>query len=208
MSGVVDALTKTRASASTIGRLESVGRRIEKIVDTIALIAVQTSMLAVSGSVESARAGEAGQGFAVVARDIRELAREFAANIDRAKNSVRGVLDQIATLKRDLELSIATGDAEIQNNRAVFSALERIDGELDTVRAANGAVHRSAETMLSNASDTAAAARQIAAAAEEAGGASRQAAAASTEQAQGAEDLAAAIEEIAALAELLKQHNG
>ena len=44
----------TRTSLATIVRSETVGRRIEKIIDAIALMAVQTSMLAVSGSVEAA----------------------------------------------------------------------------------------------------------------------------------------------------------
>ena len=62
VTGVSDALKETRVSVTTIGRLELVGRRIEKIVDAIALIAVQTSMLAVSGSVESGAGGRCGQG--------------------------------------------------------------------------------------------------------------------------------------------------
>jgi methyl-accepting chemotaxis protein len=208
MGGVVEALAKTRASASTIGKLEAIGRRIEKIVDAIALITVQTSMLAVSGSVEAARAGDAGRGFAVVAGDIRELSRESAENVDRAKDSVRDVLDQVSALKRDLEQSIAMGEAEVLNNRVVFSALEKIDAELAVLGGARAVILRGADRILSSAAETAAGARQIAAAAEEAGSASRQAAMASSEQAQGAEDLAAAIEEIAALAEALKKQNG
>src|SRR6185312_13938025 len=64
VQGVSSALADTRASVTAIASLEGVGRRIEKIIDTITLVAVQTSMLAVSGSVEAARAGEAGRGFA------------------------------------------------------------------------------------------------------------------------------------------------
>jgi methyl-accepting chemotaxis protein len=207
MNGVVEAVAKTRTSALTIGKLEGIGRRIEKIVDAIALIAVQTSMLAVSGSVEAARAGDEGRGFAVVAGDIRTLAGESADNVDRAKDSVRGILDRVAALKRDLELSIMTGEVEVPNNLAVLSSLGKIDAELGNLSAANGTVLRGADLILSSASQTAAAARQIASAAEEAGNASRQAATASAEQAQGAEDLAAAIEEIAALADALKGQN-
>ena len=70
-------------------------------------MAVQTSMLAVSGSVEAARAGNAGRGFAVVSNDIRSLAREASQNVERAKDTVLGILDQIATLKRDLEQVVA-----------------------------------------------------------------------------------------------------
>jgi methyl-accepting chemotaxis protein len=208
MKGVGDALKETQASGVTVARLETVGRRIERIVDAIALIAVQTSMLAVSGAVEAARAGDSGRGFAVVSNDIRSLAREASQNVDRAKDTVRGILEQIAVLKRDFEVSIATADAEIQNNRAVFVSLEKVDADLVALKQGNAAIFQGAETILASAAETATGARQIAAAAEQANGAARQAATASSEQARGADDLAAAIEEIAALADALKQQNG
>ncbi|HEX3673961.1 MAG TPA: methyl-accepting chemotaxis protein [Rhizomicrobium sp.] len=207
IQGVGSALKETQASVATIGRLETVGRRIEKIVDAIALVAVQTNMLAVSGSVEAARAGDAGRGFAVVSSDIRGLAREAAENVERAKDTVRGVLGQIATLKRDMEQIIAESEAEVQNNRAVFTSFDKVDRELTSLNAANKAIGLGADEILSAAGQTAAGARQIATAAEEAGNAARQAATASTEQARGAEDLAAAIEEIASLADELKRQN-
>ena len=102
-----------------------VGRRIEKIVEAIALIAVQTSMLAVSGAVEAARAGDSGRGFAVVSNDIRGLAREASENVERATDTVRGILDQIATLKSDLEQIIAAAEIEVQNNRTVSVGCRR-----------------------------------------------------------------------------------
>jgi methyl-accepting chemotaxis protein len=205
--GVEAALKDTQESATIISRSEAVGRRIEKIVDSIALIAVQTSMLAVSGSIEAARAADAGRGFALVSNDIRSLAREASQNVESAKETVRGILDQIATLKRDLEQIIAISEIEVQNNRAVFLALSKVDADLAALTTANQAILEGAEAILASAGETSAGARQIAIAAEQARNASRQAAAASTEQAQGAEDLAAAIEEIASLAEALKQQH-
>jgi len=207
MTGVGATLEGTQASAATVARLAMIGRKIEKIVDAIMLITVQTSMLAVSGSVESARAGDAGRGFAVVSNDIRSLAREASENVERAKDSVRSVLEQVAILNRDLEQIIATSATEVQNNRAVFASLDKADIELASLIAANRAILESANAILISAGETAAGAHQIAAAAEQANRASQQAATASTEQAQGAEDLAAAIEEIASLADVLKQQN-
>ena len=204
VDGVDTALVDTRTSLATIVRSEAVGRRIEKIVDAIALMAVQTGMLAVSGSVEAARAGDAGRGFAVVSNDIRSLAREASQNVERAKDTVLGILDQIAILKRDLEQVVTNAEAEIQGNRALFAALDNVDGDMTALSGANQAILEGAEIILSSFTEASGGARQIAAAAEQASNASRQAAAASTEQAQGADDLAAAIEEIASLADAMK----
>jgi len=208
ITGVVGTLEQTRGSLATIVQLEAVGRKIEKIVDSITLVTIQTSMLAVSGAVEAARAGDAGRGFALVSNDIRALAREASESVERIKDTVRSILDQIALLRRDLEQIIVASELEVQSNRGVLKALDGIGGEMTALGVANRAILQGAEAILAAANETSAAARQIAAAAEEASAASRQAATASAQQAQTADDLAAAIEEIASLSEELKQQNG
>ena len=165
-------------------------------------------MLAVSGSVEAARAGESGRGFAVVSNDIRSLAREASDSADKIKETVGGILEQIASLRRDLEQIVDSVEIEVQNNRTVLAAFDKVNREVAALGNANDAILQGADPILSAAVESAAGARQIATAAEEASAASRQASTASTEQARGAEDLAAAIEEIASLADALKQQNG
>jgi methyl-accepting chemotaxis protein len=211
VEGLIDGVNKTldgtRRSLETIVVLDSLGRKIEKIVDAIALVNIQTNMLAVSGAVEAARTGETGRGFAVVSNDIRSLAREAAESIERIKDTVRGILDQISLLRRDLEQIIAAGEIEVQGNRAVVKTIQDMSGEIDALGNANKVIQQGADAILTAVGETAMAARQIAAAAEEASSASRQAATASAQQAQGADELAAAIEEIASLSdELKKQH--
>jgi len=198
-------LQGTQSSVATIKRLEGVGRRIEKIVEAISLVAVQTSMLAVSGAVEAARAGETGRGFAVVSNDIRALAREAAENVERAKDTVRGILDQIAALRGEFEQIIVATEVEVQNNRAVATGLQRIEHDILALGTASKSILDGAENILSATSEMSKAARQIATAAEEASAASREAATAATEQSRGVEDLAAAIEEIATLADELNR---
>lgn len=82
-------------SARNILELEERTRRIDKIVDAIVMVTVQTKMLAVNGNVEAARAGEYGRGFSVVAGDIRSLANESSENADRIKDLVKNVQTQI-----------------------------------------------------------------------------------------------------------------
>ena len=123
------ASTTTRASLARSARLEAVGRNIEKIVNAISLVVVQTSMLAVSGAVEAARAGEPGRGFAVVSNDIRSLAREASESAEQIKETVGGILDQIASLRRDLEQIVGSVEIEVQNNRTVLGAFEKVSRE-------------------------------------------------------------------------------
>ena len=203
--GVSNALDDARASVTAITRIEGVARKIEKIVDTIALVAVQTSMLAVSGSVEAARAGESGRGFAVVSHDIRNLARDASANVERAKDTVRGILDQIAFLKADMQQIAATAEAEGQKNQVLAGSLQQLAEDVSALGAATRSILDGADKILLATAEIAQAAQQIASAAEEASVASREAAAAANEQSRGAEDLAAAIEEIASLAEAMRR---
>jgi methyl-accepting chemotaxis protein len=198
-------LKETNVSVATMKRLEAVSRQIEKIINAISLITVQTSMLAVSGAVEAARAGDSGRGFAVVSNDIRALAREASANVERATDTVRGILDQIAVLKADLDQVTSLTEMEVQNNRVVLTSLERIRTEVGALGSASRSIFEGSEEILSMSTEIMKAARQIASAAEEASAASREAATASAQQSGGAEDLAAAIEEIAQLADELKQ---
>ena len=207
ITGVDASLKEARSNLATMSLLEAVGRKIEKIVDALALVALQTSMLAVSGAVEAARAGDAGGGFANVSNDVRRLAQEASRHVDRAKDTVRDLLDLVSVLKRDLEQIIATSEAEVQNNSAIITALEKLKAELAALSAANRVILDGANMMRTSASEAAKGASQIAAAAEQAGAAARQAASASSEQAQSAEDLAAAIEEIASLANVLREQH-
>jgi methyl-accepting chemotaxis protein len=204
VSGVEQAVSDTRNSLTRIAALDGVNRQIDKIVDDIGMISIQTNMLAVSGSVEAARTGEFGRGFAVVSSDIRNLSRESADNAARIKETVRTIQDQISTVRRDLEQIMTGSEIELQKSKAITAALTLVEADMEAVKSGHEEIGRGAETILTAASQALAGARSIAAAAEETGSASAEAATAAREQAQGAEDLAAAIEEIASLADELQ----
>lgn len=208
VDGVAAALADSRASIELVTGLETTGRRIAKVIDGIALAAVQTGMLAVSGAVEAARTGEAGRGFAVVSNDIRALAREAGASADQVKDTVVSIAGQIATVRRDLEQVIDAAGGEIDKNRQVLTGLNQVDSDVTALAEANTAMLAGAEAIFTAVADAAAGAHEVAAAADQAGSTSRQAAAAAAQQAHSAEDLAAAIEEIASLADELTRGDG
>jgi methyl-accepting chemotaxis protein len=204
VDGVVEVSRETADIVRAMGALEQSGRRIDKIIDGIALVAVQTNMLAVSGSIEAARAGESGRGFAVVSADIRNLARDSAANSDRIKDMVRMIQDQIVLARRDLEQTADASRAEIGRNQGVIERLEAVAQDIDGVRAGAADILGRAGSVLGSVREVLSGTEQIAAAAEQTSGAAGQASAAARQQARGVEDLAAAIEEIASLADELQ----
>jgi methyl-accepting chemotaxis protein len=201
--GVETALTNTRVVLDLLATLNDTGRQIEKITDGLALIAVQTNMLAVSGAVEATRAAEAGVGFSNVAGDIRKLSRESALNAERASDVVRAIQDQITAVRRDLDQIVAAAESEIARNRAMVERFSLIAVDLRAAQAASQAISDEADAILRSVREVKSGTEQIAIAADIASSAAREAASAARQQSQGAEMLAAAIEEIASLADAL-----
>ncbi len=117
------------ATASMAERLGVINERaagISGIVSTITSVADQTNLLSVNASIEAEKAGEAGRGFLVVAREIRRLAdRSAAATLD------------IESSVREVEMAIGEGVSEMSR----FSAeVGRIVMDVTTVSEAMSAI--------------------------------------------------------------------
>ncbi|MCI5122109.1 MAG: methyl-accepting chemotaxis protein, partial [Candidatus Electrothrix sp. AUS4] len=195
------ALAETQKSRNKVNELADVARQIDKIVDAIGAVAIKTSLLAVCGSIEAARAGKYGKGFAVVANDILNLANDADENNVQIKDTVRAVQDQIALVSRDLlEISTFVG-SEAEKARAITGNLETMESDTVEVLAGNRLINAAADEIMAAAQEIAKGSEQIASAAAEAEQSVQEAAMAADQQAQGAEALAGAIEEIASLAD-------
>ena len=204
INGITSSGEATRASIKQIKDLALVSRRIDKIVDAITTVSIQTNMLAVNGSIEAARAGEFGKGFVVVATDIRNLAHDSAENADRIKDLVKAVQDQIAVVGRDLDEILAAALGEVEKAKASTANLITIETDIAAVEVGTAEILAASNEIAAAIVQVKKGVEQISAAAAEADKAATEAAAAAKQQSQGAEELAAAIEEIASLADELQ----
>jgi len=186
---------------ASIEALQDKIRRIEKIVDTIENVSIQTNMLAVNGFVEAATAGEHGRGFSVVAGDIRNLATESAENADKIKDLVRDIQIQMSKVAAEIAQSeIASRKANeqagvaAQKNSIVTSQFENmanIRGEARTY------LEKSREGIDEDKKESARVLEIVKKADDNVRTASRVA----QEQAKATDELANAIEEIASIAD-------
>jgi methyl-accepting chemotaxis protein len=204
IAGVMLSVEAGRKSREQITALEQISRRIDKIVDAIATVSIQTNMLAVNGSVEAARAGEFGKGFAVVSTDIRNLARDSAENADRIKDTVKAIQDQIVTVRGDLAEIVEASVTEVEKNRQIAASLETVAKDMVVVLNGNREILTGSDEILRMTKEVQVGVEQVAAAAQQAGRASSEATDAAKEQAKGTTELASAIEEIASLADELQ----
>ncbi len=78
---------------TTVSQLNESSTRIGEVVNLINSIAEQTNLLALNATIEAARAGEAGRGFAIVANEVKELAKQTAGATEEISRTIAAIQD-------------------------------------------------------------------------------------------------------------------
>jgi methyl-accepting chemotaxis protein len=99
-----------REASANVDRLRESSAAIGNVVNLIAQIARQTTLLALNSTIEAARAGSAGRGFAVVATEVKALAvqtqsatEEITRKIDALQKDAAGSVDAVHRISQAIE---------------------------------------------------------------------------------------------------------
>lgn len=189
-----------------IEKLQDKIRRIEKIVDTIQNVSIQTNMLAVNGFVEAATAGEYGRGFSVVAGDIRSLANESAENADKIQDLVRDIHNQMTKVIADINQSeAASHEATTDVPRATVTNMQ-VTEALEQMNELGASLRDVLNNIKAGAEITKQQVQAVAEIVERSNEQTNQATQLAQEQARAIDELACSIEEIASIADEMQNH--
>jgi methyl-accepting chemotaxis protein len=122
---------------ANVDRLRESSAAIGNVVNLIAQIARQTTLLALNSTIEAARAGEAGRGFAVVATEVKALAVQ-------TQSATEEITRKIEALQRD-----AAGSVDAVHR--ISQAIEAIRPVFETVNGAVAEQNRTTGEMSDNA---------------------------------------------------------
>ena len=169
-----NAVSNAQSAQDQVKDLVASGQKIGEVINLISDIAEQTNLLALNATIEAARAGEAGKGFAVVASEVKSLATQTAkatqeigeqiegmqnvtnitaSEIEKISSTIQGVDDVITAIAGAMEEQSATIQEINRNIQFASDGAQEINDNADQVNAAANGTGDCAEVLLGASQD-------------------------------------------------------
>ncbi len=109
VNGILAIRATVTETSKKVKQLGESSQQISKVVNLIGRFAAQTNLLALKASIEAARAGEEGRGFAVLADEVRALARQSA----EATSEIESLVTKIQTETNEVVAAMEVGTEQV-----------------------------------------------------------------------------------------------
>ena len=118
--------TRLNQSVDAVGELQKMSSQIGSILDVIRNIAEQTNLLALNAAIEAARAGEQGRGFAVVADEVRVLAKRTTDSTSEIESMISNLQSSSSSASTVIESCMTDMELSVEQASTANSAMEEI----------------------------------------------------------------------------------
>ncbi|MBO6543449.1 MAG: methyl-accepting chemotaxis protein [Alphaproteobacteria bacterium] len=147
LSATSDAVNAGSDAQHKIDSLSTAVERIGEVAAVISDIAEQTNLLALNATIEAARAGEAGKGFAVVASEVKSLANQTAKSTE-----------EISTQISEIQSSTHAAVSSFVN---ISNALKRVQETAETIASAIDSQSLATQEIAHNTDETKTAGEEV-----------------------------------------------
>ena len=126
VAGILQIRETVSETTRKVKRLAEASQQISTIVAVISQISSRTNLLALNASIQAARAGDAGRGFAIVADEVRQLADRSAKSLQEIEQIVLQIQTETGSVMTAMEEGIQQVRDVTERSEQAKRALEDI----------------------------------------------------------------------------------
>ncbi|NJN29741.1 MAG: HAMP domain-containing protein [Synechococcales cyanobacterium RM1_1_8] len=134
VAGILQIRETVAETTRKVKRLAESSQEISKIVALISAIASRTNLLALNASIEAARAGDAGRGFAIVADEVRQLADRAAKSskeIEQIVLQIQGETGSVMVAMEEGNQQVSTGMKLAEQAKRSLDDIIQVSNRID-----------------------------------------------------------------------------
>lgn len=126
ITGINSLASQLDDASNVMHHLDAYSQQVGQVLEVINGIAEQTNLLALNAAIEAARAGEQGRGFAVVADEVRNLAKKTQQSTEEIRGIIESLQGQTKNAVSVMETSIQKAQDSVSQTAEVAAALDEI----------------------------------------------------------------------------------